>query len=55
MRETRKSKPADDSVDSSSITPVSTEQIRALVKFLTIFAERGGFEPPVQVLARTTV
>jgi Family of unknown function (DUF6508) len=37
MREARKSKATDDSVDSPSIKPLSTEQIQAVAKFLPIF------------------
>lgn len=37
MRKTRKSRPADDSVSSSLIKPVSIEQIEAVAKFLPIF------------------
>ena len=33
----------------------STAQIAAFLLAFLAMAERGGFEPPVQVLARTTV
>lgn len=37
MREARKSRSADNSVNPSGIRPVSQEQIRAVIKFLPIF------------------
>lgn len=51
MRETRKSKPAGNSVDSSSIKLVSTEQIRAVIKFLPIFEsiKPNAFSHPVRL------
>jgi hypothetical protein len=39
MRKTKESTSANDSVNLSSIKPVSAEQIRAVIKFLPIFED----------------